>query len=200
MALVSYRLRNVPERALAMGTTLEQICEQRGIASWGAWGRVLHTWALASLNADASACDVLSGTVRAIESSGVFVALVLMLTAEADALLRTGRAREVDDVLKKARAASTTYGEPWLDAEIARLEGEVQIALGGPSAMSKFEEAADVAQRMGARFFELRAVLALARLDGGGDARARLKRCLDALPEAGDLPDVRAARTLLASR
>jgi hypothetical protein len=199
LAMVLYRIQNSPERALAVGGTLEQICEERGIASWGAWGRVLHTWALAAVNRDTSASDALSETVRAIESSGVFVALVLMLTAEADALLRVGRAQEVEGVLKKARAASASYGERWLDAEIARLDGEAQLAVGGCSATSRFEEAAEVARGIGATFFELRALVALANVRKGPDVRARVRRCLDELPEPGDLPDVKIARALLAS-
>ena len=92
------------------------------------------------------------------------------------------------------------------ESEGRRRRAELRAALGaaGDETEAELREALEVARRQGARLLELRAAASLLRRRlGAGDgpaadeARARLAAVLDALPEGGDLPDLREAAALL---
>lgn len=89
----------------------------------------------------------------------------------------------------------------WLP-EMLRIRGELRRRRGDDAgAASVFEEAIDVARRQGARSFELRAALGLARLrtqrQPSEDAYGPLQRVLSTFDEGDETPDVMAARELL---
>jgi hypothetical protein len=92
------------------------------------------------------------------------------------------------------------------ESEGRRRRAELRSTLGAARDETEAElrEALEVARRQGARLLELRAAASLLRRRlGVGDgpaadeARAWLAAVLDALPEGGDLPDLREAAALL---
>jgi tetratricopeptide (TPR) repeat protein len=95
-------------------------------------------------------------------------------------------------------------GERWWAAEAQRQRGEVllmALSSNGPQAEQCFLTALECARRQGARIWELRAALSLARLwrDQGRwvEAREILAPIRGWFPEGVGLPDLRDARSLL---
>jgi predicted ATPase len=91
----------------------------------------------------------------------------------------------------------------WL-AEIHRIEGEIRRAVAGcplASAADCFSKALDVSRRQGAKMFELRAAVSLARLwrDQGKTVEARdlLAPIYGWFTEGFDTVDLKAAKALL---
>jgi adenylate cyclase len=125
----------------------------------------------------------------------------------AEALARDGRAAEGLSALDEAQSLCTASGERFLEAELHRLRGELQLASAdrAPSASelaeAYFRRALDVARAQQARALELRAVLSLSRLylQQGRPAEARplLGRAHAWFTEGLETPDLREARALL---
>jgi predicted ATPase len=92
----------------------------------------------------------------------------------------------------------------WL-AEMHRIEGEAKCAVSGSSVAEVedcFRKALDASRRQGARMFELRAAISLARLwrdqGKGVEARNLLAPICDWFSEGFDTVDLKAAKALLA--
>jgi predicted ATPase len=107
-----------------------------------------------------------------------------MLTQASDLANRTGRSR--------------------YEAELYRLKGELLLMRDGSSAVqaeSCFQRAIEVASKQGAKFFELRATMSLARLlDGEGhraEARTILAEIYNWFTEGFDTADLQDAKALL---
>jgi predicted ATPase len=124
----------------------------------------------------------------------------LALLARAE--LATGHSGAALKLLDEARARVERTGECWFAAEILRLEGEVNLTLGQDRlarARACFAQALETAAGQGARLWELRAALSLARIEAGdADLRRRLSRLRAAWVDGSDtLPEREAARALV---
>jgi predicted ATPase len=93
----------------------------------------------------------------------------------------------------------------WSEAEMSRLQGELQLQLASPEvpqAEACFQQALDVARRQQAKSLELRAALSLSRLWQQQDKRQAARELLAPIygwfTEGFDLPDLREAQMLLA--
>jgi predicted ATPase len=107
-------------------------------------------------------------------------------------------------VLRAAQAASQARGERFLEAEAARLTGELRLAQEPEhqeAAATCFHQALAVARRQGAKAWELRAATSLARLwqrQGKRDeARQLLAPVYGWFTEGFDTTDLREAKALL---
>jgi len=108
-----------------------------------------------------------------------------------------------------AVSAGLAYAErgqlAFWNAELHRRRAELVLAAGGDpvAAAECYESALSVARDQGARFLELRAATGLARLrlrDGlSSDPMAGLRAVYAGFPRGHDVPDLRAARALLAT-
>lgn len=97
-------------------------------------------------------------------------------------------------------------GQPFYDAELLRLEGELILEVGGPVAEAEAEaearlrDAVALARSQGAASFGLRAAISLARLrPGDPSARAGLAEALAAMGDGAETADSRTAVALLAT-
>jgi predicted ATPase len=104
-------------------------------------------------------------------------------------------------LLEEAWARVERTGERWFAAEILRLEGEANLALGRDRlarAKACFARALETAAGQGARLWELRAALSLARVEADdAGLRGRLRRlCATFGDGSGPLPELEAARAL----
>jgi class 3 adenylate cyclase/tetratricopeptide (TPR) repeat protein len=115
-----------------------------------------------------------------------------------------GRNALLDEGLAAVKAALTRSEKiPYLQAEFSRLKGELTL-LKDPretEAERCLRTAIDVARRQGARLFELRATISLARLlkqqGETNEARQILAEIYNWFTEGFDLPDLQEARALL---
>jgi len=144
---------------------------------------------------------------------GTYLSAILLLAADAHG--RAGRIEAALALVTQAVEHVESTGERWCEAELYRLRGELlatQHRGGGAKSGGKRQDqrreaerciarALDVARRQGAKLWELRATVSLARLrhEQGRtvEARALLEPIGTFLPQAQNSADVRAAQVLL---
>jgi predicted ATPase len=114
-------------------------------------------------------------------------------------------AGQVEDgltLLYEASQAVETTGERWFAAELNRHKGQLLLRQGHTEAAEKlYRKALNIAEEQGAKLWELRACVSLARLwsDHGRRAEARdlLAPVYGWFTEGFDTPDLKEAKALL---
>jgi predicted ATPase len=109
-------------------------------------------------------------TGHRLGSPGVFAVL-------AEAQQAASQLAEAQGTVATALAVAAQTGQPFVDADLHRLDGDLLLATGGAAdeAAARYHRALAIAREQGARSFELRAATSLARLwrDQGKRAEAR---------------------------
>ncbi len=128
----------------------------------------------------------------------------LYLGVLADAYLEAGQLEQARHALEDAFQAVQESDERMIEPELHRLWGELLLRQDGEEeSEASFRQAIDLARRQQARSWELRAAISLCRLwhrqGRTEEARDRLSRIYDWFEEGFDTPDLKEARTLLAS-
>ena len=128
--------------------------------------------------------------------------LIKIALAEAEA--RAGDADRAVAILREALATSERTGHRTFDAELHRARGEILLQRdpGIPAAAEEaFLTAGAVAKRQGARSFELRAALALAKVYRSTarlvDAHAVLEPAFEGFSPTLEMPEIAEAQALL---
>ena len=179
---------------------LLQISEEAGFRFWQAGATILQAWAVADEGETGRGrADLMKG-IDGWQSTGArymtpyFAALLAQIEMKAD---NPGAALRL---LEDANAAIEQSNERWFAAEVLRLQGEAMLQMGserGPLAAQRFGEALATARAQGARFWELRAALGLARADNAGDGtREQLAQIFSSFTEGATLPDLKAAQLI----
>ena len=129
---------------------------------------------------------------------------IVMLAALAETCGQNGRAEEGLDVVAKGQATAEQTGHRMAEAELHRVKGEL-IMIRDPGNVAEAERslrtAIEVARRQGARLFELRATVSLARLlkqqGKTVEARPMLREIYNWFTEGFDTADLKDAKALL---
>ena len=125
-------------------------------------------------------------------------------TLAAEAEVRNGRADEAVALIEELIAETRANGLRWHEAELLRVSGETRLL--GPSAdphraAHDLSAAIAVAREQGARAFELRAALSLARLyqssDSPFEAHDVLAPALEGFSPTPEFPEIQEAQTFL---
>jgi predicted ATPase len=114
-----------------------------------------------------------------------------------------GQAEEGLALLEGALQIANRIGERWFAAELNRQKGRLVLGQAQPAAAEElYRKALGIAREQGAKLWELRAAVSLARLrrdEGhGGEARELLTPVYGWFTEGFDTPDLKEAKTLLA--
>ncbi len=145
----------------------------------------------------AEVTEALSGVAGTGQQSGSPV----LLWALARIHQEVGREADALGAIETALATSARLKQPFFDAELLRLEGELLLSKDEAEAESLFRHAIEVARGQEARSFELRAATNLARLwqkQGKKDeARALLAPIYGWFTEGFDTLDLKDAKALL---
>jgi predicted ATPase len=100
-----------------------------------------------------------------------------MFAILAEAQQAVGQLAEAQGTVATGLAVAAQTGQPFFDADLHRLDGDLLLATGGTAdeAAARYHRALAIAREQGARSFELRAATSLARLwrDLGKRAEAR---------------------------
>jgi predicted ATPase len=102
-----------------------------------------------------------------------------------------------------ALAISAQLGQPFSDADLLRIDGDLIFAIGGApeEAVARYQEALDIARAQEAKSFELRAATSLARLwrnqGKRAEARTMLAEIYNWFTEGFDTGDLKDAKALL---
>jgi class 3 adenylate cyclase/predicted ATPase len=181
------------------------ISNEHGFPFWLAMTTSLRGWALGEQGESAEAIALLRQGMAISQAVRSELARPHYLTMLAQALARAGQWSDAHALLEEARATVARYDDRTHDAaDVYHMTGELLLSRGDEPAAEAaryFERTIDIARRQGARSWELRATLSLARLwqrEGKrADARERLAAIYGWFTEGFDSSDMRAARATL---
>jgi hypothetical protein len=187
-------------RAEALAEKALASCEEHGFAEVANWARPPLGLARAVLGRTAEGVALLGQALAGAAESGARVAITAMLTYLAQAQALDGAVadglRTIDDALR------ANPQELFLRPETLRVRGELRLRQGDSGlAEADFREAIALAQKLGAKAWELRATSSLARLlrDNSrcNEARAMLAEIYNWFTEGFDTADLKDAKALL---
>jgi predicted ATPase len=177
------------------------LSEAQGFPLWLALGRTFEAHARVAGGEHGALVDLLAGLALAAERPNQAGAPALFAVLGESNLI-AGRVAEARGAVGAGHTFART-GQLFFAAELHRLEGEIVLAGGGEpgEAEAAFQQALEIARKLEARSFELRAATSIARLwrDQGrrADARELLARAHAGFVEGLDTADLVAARALL---
>jgi len=162
---------------MELATAATAVCEDYGFEFFNSWATMLKGHAIAADGNTELGISVLIDGLDAHEQAGARMATTLWQTMLADACLRGRKLTMAGDALEAANSFMHETGEIVFGPEIIRLKGELLLLQSGgdnrAEAIRCFEVASRDARRQGARSWELRAALSLARaLDSQGQRTA----------------------------
>jgi class 3 adenylate cyclase/predicted ATPase len=152
------------------------LSETQGFPLWLGLGRALHAAARVVTGNAGALPEVLNGMVL-VGETGSQANAPSFLAVLSDAQRAAGQLAEAQGTVATALAVAAQTGQPFFDADLHRLDGDLLLATGGPAdeAAARYHRALAIAREQGARSLELRAATSLARLwrDQGKRAEAR---------------------------
>jgi predicted ATPase len=180
------------------------LAAQDEFAQWEAGGVALEGWALAE---DGRAEEGIARIERGIKAWSATRAAVLVpyyLGVLGCTYARAGRPADALPPLTDAISRVESSDERWCKAELHRCRGEVVLQLNraqGIEAETSFRKAIALAQKQGAKLWELRAATSLARLWAEQGERQKARDLLAPVygwfTEGFDTADLKDARALL---
>ena len=188
---------------LTIATDAVRGCSEGGVA-FATLLTMAHVGFARVAAGDTGGLDEIRTAIDGYRASHQRIALPYLLAGLVQASLAAGRTDDSFDVLADAHATIDATGERIFTPELHRLEGELHRTRGAiGDAEACFRRALDAAMAQGTRSWELRGRLSLARLElERGDraaAQATIRPIVDFQTEGDDMPDLRAARALLAA-
>jgi class 3 adenylate cyclase/predicted ATPase len=198
------RYRGELDAARAQAEACQALSAEHGFPQWGAMATIVRGSALAALGQIEDGLAEMRRGIAGWRATGAAAFLPIFQSLIAEAELFGGQIeaglRTVDEALVRVG----THDERVLEPELHRLNGELLLAGAAPDAAGAeacFERALEIARRQGAKGWELRAAVSLARLwrsSGRTDGAHRLLADTTSwFTEGFDTPDLRAARDLL---
>jgi predicted ATPase/class 3 adenylate cyclase len=180
------------------------IAHQQGFYMRDAIARIMQGWALSLQGASHEAVVQLAAAVSDYRATGARAWQTNFLALLAQAHCSAGLVAEGLQTIGEARGLSINHAEHWWDAELSRIEGDLQLASSGSQgghAEECYRNAIETAQRQQARSWELRAATSLAHLLGNQGRRAEAQELLAPIygwfTEGFDTADLKEAKALL---
>ena len=146
-----------------------------------AQARVMQGWALSLQGEVCEALAQLAAAVTDYRATGARAWQTNFLALLAQAQCSAGLVSDGLQTIGEARALSVNQAEYWWDAELSRIEGDLQLASSGSQdgrAEEYYRNAMETARRQQARSWELRAATSLARLLANQGRRAEARELL----------------------
>src|SRR5262245_7859908 len=177
------------------------LSEAQGFPLWLGLGRAFHAAAASPTVISAALPEIGDGLAHAaVMGHQAGAPAFLLLLAEAQ-----HAAGELDDAqrtIATGLAIAAQTGQPFFDADLYRLQGDLLLASGGTDeAAASYHRALAIAREQGARSLELRAATSLARLLRDqcrpAEARAPLASVYAAFTEGFDTRDLVEAKALI---
>ncbi len=178
------------------------LSETQGFPYFLGLGRGLHGAARAAAGDVAGLPEMLEG-LSVASQTGNQGGEPEILTCLAETQQAAGQLAEAQATVAMGLAISAQLGQPFWDADLQRLDGDLILATGGApeEAAARYQQALDIARGQEARAFELRAATSLAPLwrDQGKRAEARdlLAPLYAWFTEGFDTGDLKDAKALL---
>jgi len=198
-------MRGDPSRARTNVAELGRIVREHDLPMHRAFGVFLEGWATAEAGAPAEGLEGMRRGVESLREQNVLVfdGLLKIMMSEGEA--RAGDLERAVATLDEALTTAERAGHRTFEAELHRVRGEILLKR-DPSTPAPAEDgfltALAVAKQQGARSFDLRAALSLAKLyQSTGrpvDAHAVLAPALEGFLPTPEMPEIAEAQALLA--
>jgi class 3 adenylate cyclase/tetratricopeptide (TPR) repeat protein len=193
----SPQMQQHAEELLALST-------ERGLPLSLGWATAYRGASLIALGQGEEGLPLITEAMAGIRATGAVTGTPNMLMMLAGAYARLGKPVDGLNCLAEAAEIIETTDERYGEAELHRLRGHLLNATADPSAAERsYHQAIAVAKLQGAKLFELRASVGLARLwdkqDRRGEARNLLPPIYGWFTEGFDAPDLKEAKALLDS-
>ncbi|HXH82749.1 MAG TPA: hypothetical protein VNN07_07450 [Candidatus Tectomicrobia bacterium] len=193
------RARDLADAAVAFST-------ENGFVAFALLGQLIRAGVHSVEEPAAAAAMGVREVTTAAREAGILLFHVYGHGLEARAWALAGVPQRGLAALREGLQWADRTGERFYEAEMHRLEGDIQLRIGGANARSRaaacYRRALAVAARQRAKSWELRASVSLASLhrhrEDLGPARRIVADALSWFTEGFDTPDHREARTLLA--
>ncbi len=184
------------------GEELLTLASERGLPLNLAWAHVYRGASLAGSGHAPDGVPLIAQGLAGLRATGAVTGIPSLLMFLAEAHGRAGQPRDGLNVLPEAIEIIARTGERFNEGELHRLRGDLLDAAGDPSAAEdSYRQAIAVAGQQGAKLFELRASIGLARLcrrqGRRAEAHAVLAPVLGWFTEGFSAPDLKQARQLL---
>jgi class 3 adenylate cyclase/predicted ATPase len=181
---------------------LTAISKEQGFPYWLGLGSVMRGWCLGTAGEATQGIALILRGLELCRATGSNLGLPFVLGALAEVYGIVGQPEQGLNRLAEAASLIDTTEERWAEAEMHRLRGALLLSLRRrDAAEASVRQALAVAERQGARFWELRAAVDLARLwrqEGKhGAAQALLAPVYGWFTEGRDTPVLREAKALL---
>jgi predicted ATPase len=176
----------------------------RALAQWNAGTTVFCGWVKIQNGDVAEGISLLRSGLTAYRAPGTEMFIPHFIALLAAAYEIAGQAEEALALLDDALQLVERTGERWFAAELNRHKGRLLSRQGHSEAAEElYRKALSIAREQGAKLWELRAAMSLARLrrDQGRHAEARdlLAPVYGWFTEGFDTPDLKEAKALLKS-
>lgn len=188
-----HQMRRDAEAALKNSEAAIEVAGEQGLRLMLAWAEVFAGWAHAHSGREEHGLNQIERGTQSVIKMGTEQALTHLLAIKADVNLLMGRCEEAQRAIDQAMDAMNRTGERYYESELYRLAGELADK---HHRQQWLQIAAETARTQGARLFQLRAMIDLAKRQALGplptewmaDARSL---DLDQLPPADrrDLQD-----------
>ncbi|MGY2937797.1 tetratricopeptide (TPR) repeat protein [Bradyrhizobium sp. GM6.1] len=185
------------------GIELLEHTERHAIRLWGLWARAFNAAVMVRRGDVTTGLPLLREELNRAGDAR-FLPRFLPLLGELAAC--SGEADQVDrglDVIEDVLTRCNDRQELWYLPELIRIKGELMLrnARHSEDAEARFREAMDIAVQQGARFWELRSAVSLARyMIGAGqsaEALAILQRACGPFTEGAGITEIRSAHDLI---
>jgi adenylate cyclase len=213
---VLHQLRREIDKCLDFSSRCIAVCDEHGIAQERVWAMAVHGWALAHSGKPDEGIKELEASIGIQRSRHAELNLTYALRQLAEALNVNGAYIAGRDAAREGLKLSERHGEVASKVELYRIMGESARALAktgeveaathtrSGSTLSPeacFRAAVDLARKQGAKSFELRSTVALAREqhDRGlaAEAREMVQKIRAQFTEGLDTSDLRDADEFL---
>ena len=164
---------------------------ERGFPAWLSLGRLFRGWALTQAGDVVAGVQLIEQALADHRATGERLEVPYFLGLLAECYAKSGRPEAALEALAEGIAMTASTGETWCEAELHRIRGELHLRAspaGTTEAIKCFHRAIEVARAQGARMWELRAAISLARQLSGAAAVNELLQPI--LSSFGDEPGV----------
>jgi predicted ATPase len=181
---------------------LASVAGEQGFAHWRGVGAIYRGWAKVKSGDVADGLSLMRSGTAAFRATGAMLWMPHFIALRADAHEIAGQVEEALALLNDALEVVERIGERWLEAELNRQKGRLLLRQGHPEAGEElYYKALSIARAQGAKLWELRAAVSLARLRRDQRRRVEARDLLVPVygwfTEGFDTQDLKEAKTLL---
>ncbi|MBV9237410.1 MAG: AAA family ATPase [Xanthobacteraceae bacterium] len=196
-------LCNRPDAARPLAERTIDLAAEHGFPLWLAGCRLMRGWTEVELGDPERGLAEIRHSTSALEATGAATWVQFGRYLMAQALAKTGQSDAAGEIVDATLLALRQTSGRWIEAELHRLRGDLLHRRSPGAAEAAYDAAIKVAERQGARLWQLRAANALATLlQAQGDrrkARTRLASLCNTLDPSIAGTDLQRAKALLAA-